>query len=750
VTSSTLLALAPFETHQLEQQSNFSAPSGFRVAAIEKYIHHLDGPRRVIHPDPAISVSLEPIVPFSGGWCRFEICFPPDGVVDIVVKVQCAGENQVWYRLAAIDRNSFVATVRIPSPVERVTLHISGSGYLMTPLKFVLKRVGAITSVAEIARRALYVAKRRRFGLLKSAANFARLLTYPEAIVIGGPDLSKREELPFDTWRRKFDEVPEKHRPRQAERLRSLTNMPLISCLTTIASLDDLVVERLAQGMKTQIYPRWELIIATAEGLASSAIQALLLKGLDRHSFRIVVARSDVSSTLNTLLKEANGEYVLQIPEGALVCANALLEFAMTLALHPKAELVYSDEDRIDDDGRRRDPSFKPAWSPDFFAVYDYIGHLALLRRETALAIGGWRRLVSTAMDHDLKMRITDHVDSQKIIHLAKVLVSRPSSGQKESDGQAALEQMLRDHIKRRHLTADVIWREEVALPRLRYRAPETPPTVSIIIPTRDHADLLETCVRSILTKTGYSSIEVLVVDNGSVEDATHRLFSKLRSNAAIRILPSPGSFNYSALNNMAAREAQGTILGFLNNDIEVIDGNWLEEMVAHVVRPEVGCVGAKLLYPDRRVQHAGVYLGIGKLAAHGYRLAAADIPGQLNRMLTVQNVSAVTAACMLIRKAVFDEIGGFDEKELKVALSDIDLCLKVGAAGYLNLWTPFAELIHHESTSRGHDTTPAKAKRLADERRILCARWGAQLIFDPYYSPNLTYDHEDFSVRVH
>jgi len=234
------------------------------------------------------------------------------------------------------------------------------------------------------------------------------------------------------------------------------------------------------------------------------------------------------------------------------------------------------------------------------------------------------------------------------------------------------------------------------------------------------------------------------------VETTTHRLFAELANQDRIRILPHPGAFNYSALNNFAAREARGTILALLNNDIEVISHDWLEEMVALAVRPQIGCVGAKLLYPSGRVQHAGVYLGLAGLAVHGYRLAARDSPGQLNRMSTVQNVSAVTAACLVIRKSVFDEVGGFDQEALKVALNDLDLCLKVRAVdGYLNLWTPFAELIHHESVSRGSGGV-VEARRAWQERNVMRARWGEALLRDPYYSPNLSDDREDFSIRVH
>jgi len=209
-----------------------------------------------------------------------------------------------------------------------------------------------------------------------------------------------------------------------------------------------------------------------------------------------------------------------------------------------------------------------------------------------------------------------------------------------------------------------------------------------------------------------------------------------------------PEPFNFSRLNNAAAREANGTVLAFVNNDIEITREDWLDEMVALALRPETGCVGAKLLYPDGRLQHAGVVIGLGGVAGHGHRFVRGDEAGYLGRLRATHEVSAVTAACLVIRRSVFDAVGGFDE-ELAVAFNDVDFCLKVRAAGYRNLWTPFAELIHHESVSRGRDLTPAKAKRFAEEYAAMQRRWGGQLLGDPYYSPHLTYDREDFSLRL-
>ncbi len=272
---------------------------------------------------------------------------------------------------------------------------------------------------------------------------------------------------------------------------------------------------------------------------------------------------------------------------------------------------------------------------------------------------------------------------------------------------------------------------------------------MSLIILTRDRSDMLQTCVDSIISKTRYAPYEIVIVDNDSREPETHALFEKLRRENAVRVLSRPGPFNFSALNNAAAREVHGSILGLLNNDIEVKDGEWLTELVSLSARDEIGCVGCKLLYPDGRIQHAGVYLGLGGIAGHGFRFAAKDDPGYLRRMLMVHDVSAVTAACLFVRKAVFEQVGGLDEKDLGVAYNDVDFCLKVRAAGYLNLWTPFAELIHYESASRGRDFTPAKARRYRTEVNALRRRWGQQLFSDPYYSPHLTNDREDFSLRT-
>lgn len=423
-----------------------------------------------------------------------------------------------------------------------------------------------------------------------------------------------------------------------------------------------------------------------------------------------------VDGSPNAALAAAKGEFVLPLAAGTRLRPHALLDFVLTIEQVPDTQLVYADEDRIDPSGRRGDWRFKPAWSPNLFDATNYLGSLTLMRAETARRLGGWRSDVPDAQ-HDLVLRLTREAAPRSVVHIAKVLahVGGPPSS-----------------------------------PSVRRFAPEipNPPRVSLIIPTRDGADVLATCIRSIRSLTRYPDYEIIIVDNGSVQDETKRLFAELAADPAIRILPRPEPFNFSRLNNAAAREATGDILALVNNDIEVTQGEWLVEMVALAQRPDAGCVGAKLLYPDRRIQHAGIVLGLGGVAGHGHRFARADDPGYLGRLRAVHEVSAVTAACLVVRRAVFEAVGGLDE-DLTVAFNDVDFCLKVRAAGYLNLWTPFAELIHHESASRGSDLTPAKAKRFADEYATMQRRWGEALLNDPYYSPHLTYDREDYSLRL-
>jgi GT2 family glycosyltransferase len=282
---------------------------------------------------------------------------------------------------------------------------------------------------------------------------------------------------------------------------------------------------------------------------------------------------------------------------------------------------------------------------------------------------------------------------------------------------------------------------------RVAHPIPDPAPLVSLIVPTRDQFEVVSRCVSSILEKTSYPNYEIVVLDNRSEDRETLDYLRAVEKHEAVRVIRYDHPFNFSAINNFGAQKASGSILGLVNNDIEVLSPDWLSEMVSHAIRPEIGCVGAKLYYPDDRIQHAGVILGIGGVAGHSHKYTHKSSPGYFSRLLLVQNLSAVTAACMVVRKSVFNQVGGLNESDLAIAFNDVDLCLRIRQAGYRNLWTPFAELIHHESISRGAEDSPEKIERFNRETEYMKTRWGQALLEDPYYSPNLTLAKEDFSL---
>jgi GT2 family glycosyltransferase len=282
---------------------------------------------------------------------------------------------------------------------------------------------------------------------------------------------------------------------------------------------------------------------------------------------------------------------------------------------------------------------------------------------------------------------------------------------------------------------------------RVRWPLPLPSPRVSLIIPTKNNFKVLKQCIRSILNKTDYDNYEILVLDNRSDCSETLGYLDSISEESRVSVHSWDHPFNYSAINNFGVEKAEGSILAFLNNDVEVINPEWLDEMVSHACREEIGCVGAKLYYPNDTVQHAGVILGIGGIAGHSHKYFKRDEPGYFSRLMLVQNLSAVTGACMVLRRSVFDEVGGLDEN-LAVAFNDVDFCLRVREAGYRNLWTPYAELYHHESLTRGLNDTGQKQKRIRREAEYMRNRWGKALDQDPAYNPNLTLIHEDFSLK--
>jgi GT2 family glycosyltransferase len=572
---------------------------------------------------------------------------------------------------------------------------------------------------------------------------------------LSGGDFPPADDARYRAWVERHDTLDDAARAGYRERLARTTRNPLISIVMATYETQEGHLRAALDSARAQLYPNWELCVAD-DASASPHVRRLLDEAA-RSDDRIKVAYRErnghISAASNTALALASGEFVAFLDHDDLLAENALAEVALELDRRPDAEFLYSDEDRLDTRGRRCEPYFKPDWNPELLLGNNYLCHLAVARRALVERVGGFREGFEGSQDYDLFLRIIRQVeDPRRIRHIARVLYHwRKAPGSTAalvtSKPYAAIagRRALSDH-----LAGDGVVVEHGTVPtfyRVRYPLPDPPPPVSLIIPTRDGGDYLIACVESILTATEYPDYELIVVDNGSRERATVEFLAEFGKRERCRVLSYEREFNFSAINNMAARQAAGEVLGFVNDDIEVQTPDWLEEMVSYVVRPEVGAVGAKLLYPNGRIQHGGIALGIGGVAGHMHKGWPGDDPGYFGRLICPQAVSAVTAACMLIARSKFEEADGFEQESLTIAFNDIDLCLRIREAGYRNVWTPYAVLWHAESASRGYEDTEDKRQRFETETAYMKHRWGSVLVNDPYYNPNLTLRSEGLEV---
>lgn len=489
-----------------------------------------------------------------------------------------------------------------------------------------------------------------------------------------------------------------------------------------------------------QLYPHWEAWLPFLGDVHPNGDERL----------RQSVLHDDLSIGFNAALADATGDFVVPLPTDVVLPDHALFELAVAINEAPDAAILYTDEDRLDATGSRCSPRLKTGWDPDLTLCRDALGLLVAFDRRELRRTGGMPSVPPLAAlgNYALSLHVSAAISSTRVRHVPAILCHRTL----DPDVAPVWNAEQAREVLRAHLAC--IGDDSSVMPcplapqwsRLVRPLPLQLPLVSVLVPTRDRADLLVRCVTSLLTGTNYSNLELLIIDNGSSEPESVNLLQRLSGDPRVQILHRPGPFNFSALNNDAARHARGEILVLLNSDTEALHPDWLREMVSHALRPDVGAVGARLLYPDRRVQHAGVVLDgqRGVPVVHQLRLSAASDPGPDGELALVRNVSAVTGACLAIRRSVFLEIGGLDEENLPVGYNDIDLCMRVGDHGYRVLVTPFAELLHLESATRGDDGEDAE-KRLRDQRETAWFRatWGSMLTEDPFHNPNLLYGWE-------
>ncbi|EKJ4881803.1 glycosyltransferase family 2 protein, partial [Escherichia coli] len=505
------------------------------------------------------------------------------------------------------------------------------------------------------------------------------------------------------------------------------------------------------ESVRNQIYSRWELCIA--DDASTSEETVLKLKEYAALDPRIKITfrskNGHISNASNSAIELVTGEYVALMDQDDLLPRHALYKVVEAINNQPDVQLIYSDEDKISADGVRCEPYFKADWNRDLFLSQNMFSHLGVFSKSLIDKVGGFRPGLEGSQDYDLVLRCLDHVTENQIVHIPEILYhwriipgSTASGGEQKPYAFLAGIRAVQEYLERNNIAAQVEEAKQgMLMLRVKYNLPKQLPLVSIIIPTRNAKALVKQCIDSIFEKTTYSNFEIILVDNGSDDPSSLDYFAELNERDNIRVVRDDGNFNFSRLNNEAVKVAKGELLCLMNNDIEVISPDWLDEMVSQAVRPEIGAVGAKLLYPNDTVQHAGVILGLGGIAGHAHLGIHRNDPGYFGRANLVQNFIAVTAACLVIRKEIYENVGGLNEKDFAVAFNDVDFCIRVHQAGYHNLWTPFAEMYHHESATRGSDLAPEKIERFKQEIKSMELLYGNILFNDPAYNPNLSLD---------
>ena len=535
-----------------------------------------------------------------------------------------------------------------------------------------------------------------------------------------------------------------------------LAYRPLISIIVPVYNPEATFLRQAIESVLEQVYPNWELCLAD-DCSTEPEVRSILEEYAERDDRIKVVYRQEnghICRSSNSALELATGEYIALLDHDDLLAPHALARVVQLLDEHPEADFIYSDEDKVDEQNVHKDPFFKPDWCPDSFLARMYTCHLGVYRRSLVTEIGNFRVGFEGSQDYDLVLRITEQ--TEEIYHIPDILyhwrihsASTAANAEVKPYAFQAAQKAISEAISRRGEPGKVIMHKLLGIYTVRYKIKE-PKLVSIIIPTKDLADTLDVCLKSIFSKTTYQNYEVIVIDNGSTAAKTFKCFEYWQQQQPERFkcytydIP----FNYSQINNYAVPKAKGDYLLFLNNDTEVITPDWIEAMVEQAQRESIGAVGTLLLYPDDTVQHAGVVLGIGGVAGHSHKNFPASHLGYLGQLISTNNYSAVTAACLMCRRDVFEEVGGFETK-LAIAFNDVDLCLKIVSRGYRNIYLPHVVLYHYESKSRGYENTPAKQARFAKEVNYMKQTWHSFCHNDPCYSPHLTKVREDYSLNL-
>jgi GT2 family glycosyltransferase len=642
--------------------------------------------------------------------------------------------------LAALASGRIFELIEFPGDVERLVWRPPQIGEYH-PSQLRIRRVGRLKRLAfmavRVARTWLRLAPEERIecGLTMPGA----FLDLAAAYRIATEFRVRMWTQPYSEWIERHDTLDERDRQAILGHIGRFTRRPRFHVLVCAhAERAPGELQRTLASCRAQLYPHRECTVLDPEGTLVGSEASVP-----------VVGPADLAGWLErlnaALARERADDWFMLVRAGDTLPPHALYWLASELQGPREPTVVYCDDDTSDLEGGRSDPRFKPDWSPEHLRAAHYIGAAAALRGDAIAAAGGLTEACCRHGNYDLLLRALD-AGVARVTHVPAVLFHRGPAGAPEWESRASCEAAIRAHLARNGVSADVSPAAAGAR-RIRYRLPDSAPMVSIVVPTRDAAALLERCIESVLEKTSYPRYEIVVVDNGSSQPAALDYLERISAYPRVSVLRYPRRFNFSAINNFAARHAHGQALCLLNNDTEIISPDWLEEMVGHLTQPRVGAVGAKLYYPDGRVQHAGVTVGPGGCATHLHLDLDPRTGGYCGRAAIAQELSAVTGACLLTWKHLYDRLGGLEEKRLTVSFNDIDYCLRLQEAGWRVIFTPHAELYHHESATRGDDEPIARRLRARREVNYMRRRWRQRMRHDPYYNPNLSYRRPDFAL---
>lgn len=591
--------------------------------------------------------------------------------------------------------------------------------------------------------------------LVKKAIGYSRKYGLKKAIQRAKLEL-KPGSLDYSDWIIRHEKID---LDEQKKIVSDLIYKPLISIIIPVYNVEIKWLERCIESVLNQSYDNWELCISD-DASTKSAIRNCLEFYQEKDERIKVVFRQEnghISLATNSALELASGEFLALLDNDDELANFALYEVVKVLNERPDLDLIYSDEDKIDAEGNRFDPHFKADWSPDTLMGNNYISHLGVYRTKIVKDLGGFRKGYEGAQDYDLVLRVTEKIPADHIYHIDRILYHwRSIPGSTASDGEAknyifdSGVKALTDALSRRSIKGIVYPGRISGFYEITYEVLENA-LVSVIIPTKNGYEDLKNCIDSIIEKTTYQNYEIIIADNGSTDPRMLELFTnyqdRLKNRFLVEAIDIP--FNYSRINNLAAKKANGKFLLFLNNDTEIISPDWMTTMVSYTQFERIGCVGAKLYYPDETTQHAGVIVGIGGVAGHALNNFDKTHCGYFGRLVIDVDYLAVTAACMMIKAVDFYAVNGFDET-LEVAFNDVDLCLKVYELGRNNVFAHKAELYHFESKSRGYEDTPEKQRRFAKEIKKMQTKWPTYIKHDPFYNDNLTKEGiGNFSLRI-